>query len=160
MGSIMQTWTESRYENSYSFSVFKQKNNEVDDRIISYEQALREGLIEIETIGYDDGVPQVQVINNSAQKVLLFSGSEIIGKVQHCMLSISIILHHNTSAILPSFFLSSTYFFDQGMVSIQQYLRYFTANDNQAGILYKMNGKISGKRCGEFPLAVEVSYSH
>ena len=62
--------------------------------------------------------------------------------------------------IIPSFFLVSTYFHDQGMVSIQQYLHYFKANENQAGVIYKINGKISGERYGDFPLAVEVNYNH
>ena len=125
-----------------------------------YDEALRQGLVEVVQVDYFDGVPHVQITNNSSWKIQIFSGNELIGNMHNRMVKIFIILQHNASVVIPAFFLVSTYFFDQGMVSIQEYLHHFKAMDSQAGVVFRMNGKISGERYGNFPLQVEVCYNN
>ena len=126
----------------------------------SLDKAMKEELIEVVQVDHFNHIPQMKVSNHSARKILLFNGQEIIGQGGNRVLTISITLRHNASVVIPAFFLASTYFFDQGMISIQKYLHHFTAMDNQAGVVYRVNGRVSGERHGDFPLRVEVSYSH
>ncbi len=127
---------------------------------VSLDEAMKEELIEVVQVDHFNHIPQMKVSNHSARKILLFSGKEIIGQGGKRVLTISITLRHNASVVIPAFFLASTYFFDQGMISIQKYLHHFTAMDNQAGVVYRLNGRVSGERHGDFPLRVEVSYRH
>lgn len=126
---------------------------------VTLDEAVKEELIEVVQIDNFNHIPQMKVSNHSARKILLFNGREIIGQGGNRVLTISITLRHNASVVIPAFFLASTYFFDQGMMSIQKYLHHFTAMDNQAGVVYRVNGRVSGERYGDFPLRVEVSYS-
>jgi len=126
---------------------------------MSLEEAMREGLVEVEQLDHFNHIPQMRVANHSARKILLFSGREVIGRNRNRFLTINMILRHNASVVIPAFFLASTYFFDQGMISIQKYLHHFTAMDNQAGVVYRINGRLTGERFGDFPLRVEVCYN-
>jgi len=162
MGRIMQAWTESREllpVINFNF-VENTINADSGEARMPYDEALKEGLVEVVPVEYFDGVPHVKITNNSSWKILIFSGNELIGNMRNRMVNISVTLQHNASVVIPAFFLASTYFFDQGMVSIQEYLHHFKAMDNQAGVVYIANGKISGERCGDFPLHVEVCYNH
>lgn len=162
MGSIMQTWTAgSDWQQSFTGNGVPFYRQEISgEEKVTYREAIDDGLIEVEQVGSYNGVPQVRIMNHSSCKILLFSGSEIIGKRQNRLLSISITLQHNASVVVPAFLLASTYFFDQGMLSIQQYLQSFKGNDTLSGVVYTINGKISGQRYGDFPLMVEVAYNH
>ncbi|MEW6289297.1 MAG: DUF6569 family protein [Thermodesulfobacteriota bacterium] len=162
MGRIMQAWTSSR--ESLPVIHFNYAENTITvnagEARMPYGEALKEGLVEVVQVDHFAGVPHVKITNNSAWRILIFSGSELIGKMRNRMVSISVTLQHNASVVIPAFFLASTYFFDQGMVSIQQYLHHFKAMDNQAGVVFTVNGKNSGERYGDFPLHVEVCYNH
>ncbi|MBI5557020.1 MAG: hypothetical protein HY885_05235 [Deltaproteobacteria bacterium] len=124
-----------------------------------FDEALNEGLIEVFQVEHFDGVPHVRVTNHSSWKILIFSGNELLGRLRNRLLNITVTLQHNASVIIPACFLASTYFFDQGMHSVQEYLHHFKAMDNQAGVEFLANGKKTGKRCGDFPLHVEVCYN-
>ncbi|MBU0968102.1 MAG: hypothetical protein KKA54_17190 [Proteobacteria bacterium] len=162
MGRIMQTWTESR--ELLPIINFDNVENTItvnsDEAIIPYDEALKQGLVEVVQVDHFDGVPHVKITNNSSWKILIFSGNELIGNMRNRMVNISITLQHNAGVVIPAFFLASTYFFDQGMVSIQEYLHHFKVMDNQAGVVYIVNGKNCGERYGDFPLQVEVCYNH
>jgi len=162
MGRIMQAWPESR--EFLPIINFNSAENTISvhsaEAIIPYGEALEQELVEVVQVDYFDGVPHVQIINNSSWKILIFSGNELIGNMRSRMVNIAVTLQHNASVVIPAFFLASTYFFDQGMVSIQEYLHHFKAMDNQAGVVYIVNGKICGERYGDFPLQVEVCYNH
>ena len=163
MGRIMQAWPESREFLPIINFIAAGKTinvNSSDEAIIPYEEARKQELIEVVQVDYFDGVPHVQITNNSSWKILIFSGNELIGNMRSRMVNSAVTLQHNDSAVIPAFFLASTYFFDQGMVSIQEYLHHFKAMDNQAGVVYIVNGKICGERYGDFPLQVEVCYNH
>ena len=162
MGRMMQTWTGSQ-ELLPVISFNSTENTLIvnsGEVAIPYDEALKEGLIEVEQVDHFDGVPHVKITNNTSWKILIFSGNELIGSMRNRMINISMTLQHNASVVIPAFFLASTYFYDQGMVSIQEYLHHFKAMDSQAGVVYKVNGKISGERYGDFPLRVEVCYNH
>lgn len=162
MGRIMQAWPESR--EFLPIINFNSAGNTISvhsaEAIIPYGEALEQELVEVVQVDYFDGVPHVKITNNSSWKILIFSGNELIGNMRSRMVNISVTLQHNASVVIPAFFLASTYFFDQGMVSIQEYLHHFKAMDNQAGVVYIVNGKICGERYGDFPLQVEVCYNH
>ncbi|MCB2183215.1 MAG: hypothetical protein KQH63_14375 [Desulfobulbaceae bacterium] len=162
MGKIMQTWAWTKnQQQTVSFrNILLERNCDQDAGKISYEQALQEKMIEVEQVENYDGISQGRVTNNSSWKIELFKGDEMIGKHMERLLTIIITLEQNSTVVVPAFFLSSAYFFDEGMFSIQQYLHHFKAMDQQAGVVYKNNGKIIGKRFGSFPLQVEVSYTH
>lgn len=162
MGRIMQSWTASQEllpVINFNFAE-KRIKADSDEARMPYDEALREGLIEVVPVDHFDGVPHVKITNNSSWKILIFSGNELIGNMRSRMVNISVTLQHNASVVIPAFFLASTFFFDQGMVSIQEYLHHFKAMDNQAGVVFIVNGKISGERYGDFPLQVEVCYNH
>mgnify|MGYP001171424582 CR=1 FL=1 len=160
MGRMMGTWSGMRkfQQGVAPIDLFCEVNKKKEGRI-DYDEALRQGMIEVGEMELCNGVPQMRVTNNSSWSIQLFSGREMIGNNHDRLLTINIILRQNGSVVLPSFFLASTYFFDQGMVSIQEYLHTFRATDNQTGVMYTLNGRISGERCGDFPLLVEVCYS-
>jgi len=165
MGRIMQTWAGSRQ--LQPVINFNSAENTITvnsgEARMPYDEAVKEGLVDVVQVDHFDGVPHVKITNNSAWKILIFSGNELIGNMRNRMVNISVTLQHNASVVIPAFFLASTYFFDQGMVSVQEYLQYFKVTDNQAGVIYKISGRISGRisgeRCGDFPLHVEVCYS-
>ncbi|MEW6518822.1 MAG: DUF6569 family protein [Thermodesulfobacteriota bacterium] len=163
MGRIMQAWTETP-ELLPVISFCSSAENTIilndDKALLPYDEAFAQGLVEVVQVDHFAGVPHVQITNNSSWKILLFSGNELIGNMRSRMVSISVTLQHNASVVIPAFLLASTYFYDQGMVSIQEYLRHFKAMDNQAGVVYVINGKICGERYGDFPLQVEVCYNH
>ncbi|MFH1217454.1 MAG: DUF6569 family protein [Pseudomonadota bacterium] len=161
MGRMMQTWSGTgQFQRLIDpTNLFREIGGKKTGRIV-YEEALLEGLVEVVQVEHFDGIPQMRVTNNSSWSIELFSGKEMVGSERERLLTINIILKHNASVVIPSFFLASTYFFDQGMVSIQEYLQHFRATDNQTGVIYRLNGRISGERCGDFPLLVEVCYSH
>lgn len=162
MGSIMNVCKErTPWQNNFNLDhVCFAGEREKTASAINYDDALQQGFITSNTCGYVDGIPLIQVTNNSAHKIVLFRKKEIIGKMQDRLISISITLQHNATASIPMYFLSSAYFFDQGMVSIQQYLHYFNAADNLAGVIYEINGKVAGERYGKYPLDVTIAYSH
>jgi len=162
MGRIMQAWTASQELLPVINFNFAEKTIKADsgEARMPYDEAHREGLIEVVPVDHFDGVPHVKITNNSSWKILIFSGNELIGNMRSRMVNISVTLQHNASVVIPAFFLASTFFFDQGMVSIQEYLHHFKAMDNQAGVVFIVNGKISGERYGDFPLQVEVCYNH
>ncbi len=160
MGRMMQAWSGTgQFQHVMnSTNLFREIGGKKAGGIV-YDEALREGLVEVVPADHFGGIPHMRVTNNSSWSIELFSGKEMVGSGRERLLTINIILQHNASVVIPSFFLASTYFFDQGMVSIQEYLQYFRATDNQTGVIYRINGRISGERCGDFPLLVEVCYS-
>lgn len=158
MGRIMQTLTgQGAWQQPLHLKdVGSVKSCDINPSGVSFDEALKEEMIDVEQVEHFDGVPHVRVTNNSSWKILLFSGEEMIGRQHDRFLSITVTLQHNGSVVIPAFFLASTYFFDQGMSSIQQCLHHFKALDNQVGIVFKGNNKVIGERYGEFPLLVEV----
>jgi len=161
MGRIMQSLPFTRQpQQEINFNnAVKTVNEQTDEGAMPFAEALQERLIEVTPADSFDGVPHVRVTNHSAWKILLFTGREAIGDRQKRMLTIAVTLQHNASVVIPAFLPATTYFFDQGMLSIQKYLRHFNAMDQQAGVVFNVNGKISGKRYGDFPLEVEVCYN-
>ena len=162
MGRIMQSlpFTRQPQQEINLNNVVKTVNEQTDEGAMPFTEALQEGLIEVTPADSFDGVPHVRVTNHSAWKILLFTGREAIGDRQKRMLTIAVTLQHNASVVIPAFLSATTYFLDQGMLSIQKYLRHFNAMDQQAGVVFKVNEKISGKRYGDFPLQVEVCYNN
>ena len=161
MGRIMQSLPftqQSQQEINFTAGV-KAGSERADEGAMPFAEAQQQGLIEVSPADSFDGVPHVRVTNHSTWKILLFSGRESIGDRQKHMLTIAVTLQHNASVVIPAFLPATTYFFDQGMLSIQEYLRHFNAMDQQAGVVFKVNEKISGKRYGDFPLQVEVCYN-
>jgi hypothetical protein len=162
MGRIMQAWTGTRQ--LQPVIDFNRAENTITANSggewMPYDEAVKAELVEAVQVDHFDGVPHVKITNNSAWKILIFSGNELIGNLHNRMINISVTLQHNASVVIPAFFLASTYFFDQGMASIQEYLHHFKAMDNQAGVVFIVNGKIAGERYGDFPLHVEVCYNY
>lgn len=138
---------------------FDDGNCAADQARVSLDEALQEGMIEMVQVDHFNGIPQVRISNHSFSKILLFKGEEITGKKKNRLLTITITLQQNANVVVPALFLTSTPFFDQDMVSIQHYLQHFTAMDNRVGVVFKVNGQITGQRYGDFSLHVEVSYS-
>jgi len=160
MGKMMQSCTGDRnIAPIIQFAILRKEDERNESAAeIAFAEALEKGLIEMEQVEHYDGLPHVKIHNNSSWKIVIFSGSELIGKKRDRCVNITITLQHNASVVVPAYFLSSTYFFDQGMVSIQEYLHYFRLRDSQAGVVFRVNGRITGQRYGDFPLRVEVHY--
>lgn len=133
---------------------------EISQGMVELDVALREKMVEVTEVYHGMGESQTLVSNHSSWKVLLFKGDELVGKFQDRLLTISITLQHNASAIIPGclFFVA-----EQGTGletgSVHRFLKHFKAIDDQVGIIIRRNGKITGERYGLFPLVVDVNYS-
>jgi hypothetical protein len=160
MGRIMQSlpFTRQPQQEINFIGAVKTKTEPPDEELMSYAEALEKGLIEVTPADSFDGVPHVLVTNHSAWQILLFRGREAIGNRQKRLLTITVTLQHNASVVIPAYLPATTHFLDQGMLSIQKYLSHFNAMDQQAGVVFIGNGKIAGKRYGDFPIQVEVRY--
>ncbi len=161
MGKIMHTQAgKEKIQSLVHYAGYKAINHFTPETgQLTFNEALEQDMIEVEEMDFCDGTPMVRITNNSSWRVVLFKGKEFVGRKHDCLLGITLTLQQNATAVIPACFLAETYFFDQGMISPCQYLHYFRANDNQAGLILKQNGKVIGERCGAFPLSVDVRYS-
>lgn len=122
--------------------------------------ALAENLIETKPAACQDNIPQVLVNNNSSWPITIFTGEEIIGKTNSQHLSITITLQPNASAVIPSFFMASHFFYDEGRQSIHQYLHSFPAHSSRAGLTIRRDNQTLANRPGSFPLQIEINYNN
>lgn len=159
MGKIMHNSVLADCNYSFGLNTINKTNfyETGHDRLI-LEDALENQMVNIEQLANFNGQPYVRVTNNSSWKIVLFKKNEMTGRKFDSVLKLTLVLQHNESVDIPAFFISSTYFYDGGMDSIQKYLHVFKALDNQVGVVYRKNGKVVGERAGHFPLRVEVDY--
>jgi hypothetical protein len=132
---------------------------EISQGMVELDVALREKMVEVTEVYHDMGESQILVSNHSSWKVLLFKEDEVVGKFQDRLLTISITIQHNASAIIPGCLFASGLGFGRETGSVHRFLKHFKAIDDQAGIIIRRNGKITGERYGLFPLVVDVNYS-
>lgn len=161
MGRIMPSlpFTKQLQQEINFTATVKGGSERTDEGAMPLREALEEGLVEMTETDSFAGVPHVRIDNHSAWKIVLFTGSEAIGRRQKRLLSITVTMQSNASVVVPAYLPATTYFLDQGMLSIQKYLRHFNAMDQQAGVVFIGNGKNVGKRYGDFPIQVQVCYN-
>lgn len=68
---------------------------------ISLEKALEKNFITIKEVSEGGSVPELRIVNESDEKVLLLEGEEIVGAKQNRVLNASILLDGKTSTTIP-----------------------------------------------------------
>ncbi len=68
---------------------------------VTLKEALDQNLITITEVDQHGSVPEVKVINNSGQSVLLLDGEELMGAKQNRVLNTSILLEQKSETVIP-----------------------------------------------------------
>lgn len=91
--------TVQTYENMAILPVFVSEDDEIE--YISLKEALEKKSVTITEIDQSGSVPNLKVINNSKQWVLLLDGEELIGAKQNRILNTSILLGEESELVVP-----------------------------------------------------------
>lgn len=87
------------FENMTIIPVFVSGESEIE--YISLSQALEQGLVTITEVDQSGSVPNLKVINNSDQWVLILDGEEIVGAKQNRTLNTSILIDKKSELVIP-----------------------------------------------------------
>ena len=87
------------FENMAIIPVFVSEDNDIE--YISLSQALEHGSVTITEVDQAGSVPNLKVINNSDQWVLILDGEEIIGAKQNRTLNTSILIDKKSELVIP-----------------------------------------------------------
>lgn len=127
-------------------------------REITYAEARAMQAVTLAEMKNTNGSLLVGITNKSPWNIVLSSQRGVYGEKKNFLCSVTFILRHHKRAVLPAHILSGI-FCDHGeSEGARQCLRYFRADDRQAGLLVKTEQGILARREGEFPLVVEVLY--
>src|SRR5262245_51875743 len=87
------------FENMTIIPVFVSAKSEIE--YISLSQALKQGSVTITEVDQAGSVPDLKVINNSDQWVLILDGEEIVGAKQNRTLNTSILIDKKSELVIP-----------------------------------------------------------
>ena len=73
----------------------------VNLEFITLDEALAQRALVITEINESGHVPELKVVNNSRQKVLLLDGEELVGAKQNRVLNVTILLAPNSETLIP-----------------------------------------------------------
>lgn len=97
--SKLQLGEVQTFENMTIIPVFVSESGEVE--YISLSQALERGSVTITEVDQSGSVPNLKVINNSDQWVLILDGEEIVGAKQNRTLNTSILIDKKSELVIP-----------------------------------------------------------
>jgi ARG and Rhodanese-Phosphatase-superfamily-associated Protein domain len=75
--------------------------NKYNLKFITLDEALAQRALVITEINESGHVPQLKMVNNSRQKVLLLDGEELVGAKQNRVLNVTILLAPNSETLIP-----------------------------------------------------------
>lgn len=127
-------------------------------REITYAEARAIEAVTLSEMRKNNGSVLVGMTNKSPWNIVLSSQTILYGGKKNSLLSITFILCHHSRAVLPAHILRWIFYDHDESGEAGQCLRYFKANDRQAGLLVKTEQGILARREGNFPLVVEVLY--
>jgi len=90
---------EQFYKNMAVFPLLA--NQGADIEFITLDEALAQRALVITEINESGRVPELKVVNNSRQKILLLDGEELIGAKQNRVLNVTILLAPNSETLIP-----------------------------------------------------------
>ena len=90
---------EQCYKNMAVFPLLA--NQGADIQFITLDEALAERALVITEIDEAGRVPELKVVNNSRDKILLLDGEELIGAKQNRVLNVTILLAPNSETLIP-----------------------------------------------------------
>jgi ARG and Rhodanese-Phosphatase-superfamily-associated Protein domain/ARPP-2 len=97
--SNLQLGEVQTFENMTIIPIFVSEDSDME--YISLSQALEQGLVTITEVDQSGSVPNLKVINNSEQWVLLLDGEEIVGAKQNRTLNTSILIDKQSELVIP-----------------------------------------------------------
>ncbi len=90
---------EQHYKNMAVFPLLA--NQGADMEFITLDEALAQRALVITEINESGRVPELKVVNNSRQKILLLDGEELVGAKQNRVLNVTILLAPNSETLIP-----------------------------------------------------------
>ena len=90
---------EQQYKNMAVFALLA--NQGADVEFITLDEALAQRALVITEINESGRVPELKVVNNSRQKILLLDGEELVGAKQNRVLNVTILLAPNSETLIP-----------------------------------------------------------
>jgi hypothetical protein len=90
---------EQQYKNMAVFALLA--NQGADIEFITLDEALAQRTLVITEISESGRVPELKVVNNSRQKILLLDGEELVGAKQNRVLNVTILLAPNSETLIP-----------------------------------------------------------
>ena len=90
---------EQSYKNMAVFPLLA--NQGIDIEFITLDEALAQRALVITEIDESGHVPELKVVNNSGQKILLLDGEELVGAKQNRVLNVTILLAPNSETSIP-----------------------------------------------------------
>ena len=97
--SNLQLGEVQTFENMAIIPIFISEN--IDIEYISLSQALEQGSLVIAEVDQSGSVPNLKVINQSDQLVLILDGEEIVGAKQNRILNTSILIDKKSELVIP-----------------------------------------------------------
>jgi hypothetical protein len=97
--SNLQLGEVQTFENMTIIPVFVSEDSDIE--YISLSQALEQGSVTITEVDQSGSVPNLKVINNSDQWVLILDGEEIVGAKQNRTLNTSILIDKKSELVIP-----------------------------------------------------------
>jgi len=65
------------------------------------DEALSQGLMNVVEVGEEGSVPELKVINNSSQMILILDGEELVGAKQNRIVNTTIMIQGNSTIVIP-----------------------------------------------------------
>lgn len=90
---------EQFYKNMAIFPLLANQGAQVE--FITLDEALALSALVITEIDESGRVPELKVVNNSKQKILLLDGEELVGAKQNRVLNVTILLAPNSESLIP-----------------------------------------------------------
>jgi flavodoxin len=90
---------EQFYKNMAIFPLLAKQGADIE--FITLDEALAQGALVITEINESGHVPELMVVNNSRQKILLIDGEELVGAKQNRVLNVTILLAPNSETMIP-----------------------------------------------------------
>lgn len=73
----------------------------LDLEYLLLDEALADGSIEVEEVDNSGSVPELKVINNSPQMVLILDGEELVGAKQNRIINTTILIQGKSTTVIP-----------------------------------------------------------
>ena len=90
---------EQYYKNMAVFPLLANQGAQME--FITLDEALAQRALVITEIDESGHVPELKVVNNSGQKILLLDGEELVGAKQNRVLNVTILLAPNSETLIP-----------------------------------------------------------
>ena len=87
------------YKNLALFPLLSTYSLNVDYLLL--DEALSQGLINVVEVGEEGSVPELKVINNSSQMILILDGEELVGAKQNRIVNTTILVQANSTIVIP-----------------------------------------------------------